>query len=730
MSSHTVGSNSTLLGINISVNYNWSHLQSIFGCLVCLSVMSSDDAAFLDDILRRVTGSQSSPIHNDEYCRLTTLFIPAKDTAIHAKAFLVLSAICDHAKRKSTNADMDEDSGIQITQKFWPWIEHKLADVEEGVLLEALSFVVALFSVDWHFGSLLFLREGFQDSMMDCLDIFSRSTELALAVADMLSLASGHKSCISALSPRCTSWLNATFYHCKDAKVKTKVTVALLKLSQSSVIQGNVEDAALPTGSRTQQELYDSLSHAVIDSNSINEAVDAIEGLAYLSNKPIVKENISNDAELLRKLTAFRSPLNGKYIQSNERLSTAPYGLATVIANICAYRPRLTEEQAQVERLRRMAQPATALDQDKEADMDELDNDDQVRLRASRLIQAGAVALLVTIARASESTATRMTVSKALLSLIEDKSNRGKILQAGGSKALMGLIRASKQTQVKDRPSPSSNDEFVDFLSIQALAKLSITASPLQVFGPDENAMIEAIKPFVYLLQHPSSTLLQKFEAIMALTNISSSSPEMATRISETGGLLSKLEFLLLDENNLIRRAATELVCNLVSGSESAYNRFSGDSSDSSSGRNQSYSRLHILSALADVEDEPTRLAASGALAVLTSSSVACKSMIQLQEEHHRLFLTLNQLIDLPLSPPSKLGFVHRGVVCIRNILVNSPDERMRDNLTEEAVQYGILQSLVKIIKSTNDGNITEEVLRPTAEALKRLMDFGINVFT
>ncbi|KAF8445652.1 hypothetical protein L210DRAFT_3528112 [Boletus edulis BED1] len=53
----------------------------------------------------------------------------------------------------------------------------------------------------------------------------------------------------------------------------------------------------------------------------------------------------------------------------------------------------------------------------------------------------------------------------------------------------------------------------------------------------------------------------------------------------------------------------------------------------------------HILSK-SDVEDLPTRLAASGALAMLTSTQAACEAIFDLQKERHRAFLVLAQLID------------------------------------------------------------------------------------
>ncbi|KAF8491018.1 hypothetical protein JB92DRAFT_3007445, partial [Gautieria morchelliformis] len=84
----------------------------------------------------------------------------------------------------------------------------------------------------------------------------------------------------------------------------------------------------------------------------------------------------------------------------------------------------------------------------------------------------------------------------------------------------------------------------VDLLAIRALAKLSIIFPPAAV--------------------HSSASLLQRFEAVMALTNISSATPEAAERETLVGDIVKRAETHLLDSNTMLRRASTELICNLV----------------------------------------------------------------------------------------------------------------------------------------------------------------------
>ncbi len=119
-------------------------------------------------------------------------------------------------------------------------------------------------------------------------------------------------------------------------------------------------------------------------------------------------------------------------------------------------------------------------------------------------------------------------------------------------------------------------------------------------------------------------------------------------------------------------------------------------------------------------------------LAVLSGSPTACQLLIILEFENHRVFPVLRQLIDPDGDSDEPAlqtaGQVHRGVVCIRNIFVNSSDGSLRQKLGEAAQQQQLVPALTNIIKGANDGTLPGAVLQPVAEALKWLMDAGIKV--
>jgi len=240
----------------------------------------------------------------------------------------------------------------------------------------------------------------------------------------------------------------------------------------------------------------------------------------------------------------------------------------------------------------------------------------------------------------------------------------------------------------------------------------------------------------------------------MALTNLASVSPEMATRVAEAKGLMNKIEVLLLHENTMVQRAATELLCNLMT-CDSVFERYSGEGSPSpapvsASGSAESAgedakptssiasSRLHILLALSDVPDVSTRVAASGALAMLTSSPSASRALLGLEKGPAWTFSVLGDLIspssesededgsgdgaqDTLMAPDPRL--VHRGVVCIQNVLKNS--EGSEKTLVEEATKTGLLSALVQVV---SDNTAPNDVRIAAGESLRWLMARGASI--
>ena len=72
------------------------------------------------------------------------------------------------------------------------------------------------------------------------------------------------------------------------------------------------------------------------------------------------------------------------------------------------------------------------------------------------------------------------------------------------------------------------------------------------------------MKPLVFLCKDVDSTNLQQFEALMALTNLSSCGHvEQERFVAEKG--INAAHYLMFSDHLMVRRAATEVLCNLSS---------------------------------------------------------------------------------------------------------------------------------------------------------------------
>ncbi|KAG2155516.1 ARM repeat-containing protein [Suillus clintonianus] len=674
----------------------------------------------------------------DEFSYLVEAFAPSQPESSRSKAYLVLSAFCQGTRSQKPQESGPTNSATEILEKvFQPLIISRISNhQEQGAIVVGLSFFSALFHVDWQSASRVFAQDGMVEYVTDALDLYPSSPSVALEVARMIGQASGHKACRALISEEIITWLGNKSRQATDKNLRAAAAIALVKLSRGAETDASEgADASQGTTSTSKDmELAELLKGMVIgDKDSLSSLNDVVEGLAYLSVDPDVKQTLANDPKFLQQL--FTLVPRRKPLPTSASNSSLLFGILLIISNLCAYRPRLSQEDAQVAKLKRMAKANNGSKRTTaEEPPNALEDDAAVKSRCCQVLASGALDVL-SVASSVESQGIRLALGKIYLCIVEDKDNRGKVLQSGGARSLSRVIQSSSSSTSSSTSSSasssasSSSSTHIDtslLPAIQALAKLTITSSPLQVFGPTDGAMLDAIRPLSQLLLHSSSNLLQQFEALMALTNIASQSTECADRISSTSHLLNKVELLMLEDHTLIRRAATELICNLVGGSEKVFFRYGG-----SPDVHATKSKLQVLLAMSDMDDLPTRLAASGALAIVTSVSTACQAVFELQLDHHRAFSIIARLIDpsviLEDDDPGDgeaagiPGLVHRGVVCLRNIF-NPQHAPPRLSLVEEVEKAGLVNVVTRLLRGEL-GSFDTAVTIPAAEVLRHLVE-------
>jgi hypothetical protein len=404
----------------------------------------------------------------------------------------------------------------------------------------------------------------------------------------------------------------------------------------------------------------------------------SIEGLAYASLQPRIKEIIVQNNDLLKKLL--------------DTLSNAPprtpltYGALSIFQNLTRYRPPLTDEQKKMAQLKSYANASGKLQ-----GPDPLDDDEHVANRCKAVFDAGIVPVLVSHGK-QDSPASLGIIVSIIHSLTSDKAVRGKLAQQGAVKLLIIAWTIL-----------SGNREASQRTAAQALARILISINPALVFGGNRsNPVNAAIRPLVSVLPPDPAAeqrdLLPTFEALMALTNLASMDEEETPRIIIRTAW-THIEEQLLSSNQLVSKAAVELVCNLMQSPEgiALYADGSGQASQ----------RLHILLALADAEDEGIRSAAGGALASLTSFELVVRAITNRERGVKMLFgLCVDDNEDLR----------HRGAVSILNMVSTEGDigNDAREKIKEEGG--------VDILKDCLKKSRRPAVVQATVQALKPLL--------
>ncbi|KDN43171.1 hypothetical protein RSAG8_06324, partial [Rhizoctonia solani AG-8 WAC10335] len=676
----------------------------------------SDLTSQLQKLALRLEGSGSLTLNTDETKLLFDSFLPSSQIDSRSLAYIVLAKLCSSSREASPSADNAPDP---IAPIFALELDSRLSSTRADSVTSALELLHALFQVDPAAASALFSQPETVSSLEDIPDIFSDATSPVLRpFASLLAQAASNSSCRTLINERGKSWLLMQARQTRDSKLQASAAVALTKLSRG------IPAASLE--SQTQDSRNIRAKRHKTNRRCVFYITTQIEGLTHLSSSAEHKDTIAQNILLVKKMFALvpvvsasskaSAQLRNKFDESSmlqRDNSVLLFGIASIVSNLVSYRPPHSQEERAIEQLRRTTTPGAKRNTTLPVPVDDpADADSAVAARAKLLLEAGVLPALNALAQ-NTSIGVRRATGSAYLGLVTEQANRGKVVQGGGIKALLHIA----QRATYDRP-PNTKGDLTpqDLLSLQALAKLTITHPPNILFG---NSPRSAIGPLSALLSHKDANTLQQFEALMALTNLAGVD---ADGVLKSVGV-RRIEELMLEEHKMVRRAAVELLCNLV-GSEEIWERYTGEGEDVDQASKAVQSRLHVLMALSDVEDLPTRRAASGALAMLTSSTSAVDSLLGLERGPPRLLKVVRELVSPSETEPDEEGddegepLEHDGSLTLRgatiayNVLTNS-SPRFKDDLLEASQETGLLGALLQTVQTGDDAS-----KRPAAEAL------------
>ncbi|KAG9301505.1 hypothetical protein G9A89_008357 [Geosiphon pyriformis] len=521
------------------------------------------------------------------------------------------------------------------------------------------SALSVIFQAGEQIGSAILLQDGLLEEIMDCIEF--ESDDIQIVVTEMLSHASSHKTCRVIIKEHCHKYLSVVMTSSKIERHKAAAAITLTKILVDERNSKSVDQTGLNGVNLAQ--LFQNM--VLNEKSDIAVRSYAIEGLAYASLNPKVKEILAYNPTLIKRFFSLvQDPEN-----SNNSLM---YGIAVILVNITSYQRPLSEKERQLLQLKKIAGEESMIEQDP------LDSDDCVSKRNKQILNEGGVPILNILGKNS-SHAIRQVVSQTFLNLTTDQKCRGSIAQQGGVRSLIPLALKGTQQGMS--------------LGAQALAKIAITIDPNLAFRGEKAA--DLIRPFLSLCQGQNE--LCQFEALMALTNLGSTDNDIRNLIFDAKGI-PIIENLQFSDNIMIRRAATECLCNMMY-CEPVYEMYSDPG--------KAANKIKILLALSDVDDLETRRASSGILAILSANPDVCIMIVDRPRGIEVLRLLL-------IDDSSEIQ--HRGAECIKNIA------KSKKTLAEKLVNEKVHEQLVTLVKKSK----VDAVVMTAAEALKEIANHGI----
>ncbi|KAL5002098.1 myosin-binding striated muscle assembly central-domain-containing protein [Aspergillus recurvatus] len=578
-----------------------------------------------------------------------------------------------------------ESSKEDGQRQFSQIISAKLSKNRVDDLVVAFSATAAIFPVAPEVAAALFLSEAFMASLKPLTARDAKSRRMEKAVLELLNAACISSTSRDAISKNLSDWLSHILTNGSDESSELAAVILAKLRASAKDSNGSASNGKAQSRDGHVSELVDRFK-GLMSRQESEHISNAIEGLAYSSITPEIKEQLAGDQSFLQGLI--------KVLQEKSDETSILYGGLMIILNLTQFLPNLSEEQKKFSQLKSYAEAnGNAVKNGPHI----LDDDKHVLARCAAVVDAGVVPLLVACGR-NTTPSNHELIGRILLSLSRNPKSRGTLAQQGAAKLLLGLATSSS----------ASNTNILN--TSHALARILISVNPSHVFPFSGFPHVtSAIRPLIALLASPETTsvtaeqpldMLPVFESLLALTNLASH-PDAAAAEAIVRHAWPQVEELLLSKNPLIQRAACELVCNLMT-CESGVIKMAD-------GTKRAAQRLHILLALTDTDDLTTRRAAGGALAMLTEFDPVIAGVLD-RPRGVELLLNLCQEEDD--------GLVHRGVTCLRNLTCAASGDNRRRAI-EAAKRAKGVEVLSNMLKKTRN----QLVLQIGVEALKPLVE-------
>ncbi|CAL8359888.1 unnamed protein product [Lota lota] len=502
--------------------------------------------------------------------------------------------------------------------------------------------------------------------MMDAVIALCASKDVThqQVAVEALIHASGKAKRASFITPNGVALLKDLYKNSENDRIRVRALVGLCKLGSAGGTDFSMKQFAEGSTVKLAKQCRKWLCNDSLPAASRRWSV---EGLAYLTFDADVKEDLVGDQNALRAMFELA--------KSEDK--TVLFAVGSTLVN-CTNSYDVEKPDPQMLELAKYAKQHVPEEHPKDAAS-------YVEKRLGKLLEAGVVSALVCMVKHESPALTescRECVARAFLALVDRQQDRGAVVAQGGGKALIPLA--------------SDNTVVGKVKSAQALAKITITSNP-EIAFPGER-IYEVVRPLISLLSL-ECTLLQNFEALMALTNLAGISERLRQKMIQEKAV-PKMEGYMFEEHELVRAAATECMCNMVLSTE-VQQLYLATGND----------RLKLLVLYSGEDDERLRRAAAGTLAMLTAELPELCARIPATTAHW-----LEILQALLLSEAGDLR--HRGAAIARNLM------QAERSLAETLMASEALEILSVLAKG---GSGTADPVSKTAQScLDKAIEYGI----
>uniref|UniRef100_UPI0037E82B4C protein unc-45 homolog B n=1 Tax=Semicossyphus pulcher TaxID=241346 RepID=UPI0037E82B4C len=544
------------------------------------------------------------------------------------------------------------------------YIKSKIDPNDMDKTIHAINTISGLLQGPFDVGNALIGHQGIME-MMVALCGSEREVDQMVAVEALIH-SSTKMSRASFIITNGVSLLKDIYKKTKNEKIKIRALVGLCKLGSAGGDDYSLRQFAEGSTEKLAKQCRKWLCNPQIDPKTRNWA---IEGLAYLTNDADVKDDFVDDEPAMKAM----------FDLAKSKDKTILYAVACTLINCtnCYDKKEIIPELVQLAKFSKQHVP----------EQHPKDKKDFIDKRVKKLLKGGVTSALAVMVKADNSILTDQTkemLARVFLALSDDPKDRGILVAQGGGKALIPLaLEGTEAGKVK---------------ASHALAKIASISNP-EIAFPGER-VYEVVRPLVNLL-HTDRDGTQNYEALRSLTNFAGFSDKLRVKIVKENAL-SDIENYMFEENDQIRQAATECMCNLVTCKE-VQERYLEDGND----------KMKLLVLLCGEDDDNLQVAASGALAMLTAAQKKlCTKLTVVTTQ----WMEILQRLCLHNNPRVQ----HRGLVLVYNML-NSDDSE----LTKKLIESEMLE-ILSVIGKAADNPKRQEAIDAARTCLVKAMDLGL----